>query len=87
MREQMETDQGYDEAVWNQMAEQMGLKHSHPEEYGGQGFGFIERVSFSRKWAAPAVHPVLLGCVLAAQAAPQWRRRRQERPPSRHCVR
>ena len=45
VREQMETDQGYDEAVWSQMAEQMGLQAlAIPEEYGGQGFGFIEQV-------------------------------------------
>ncbi len=39
----METEQGYDDAVWNQMAEQMGLQGLHiPEEYGGSGFGYVE---------------------------------------------
>jgi alkylation response protein AidB-like acyl-CoA dehydrogenase len=43
VREQMETDDGYDKAVWSQMAEQMGLQALHiPEEYGGQGFGYVE---------------------------------------------
>ena len=43
VREQMETDNGYDEAVWSQMAEQMGLQGLHiPEEYGGSGFGYVE---------------------------------------------
>ena len=43
VREQMETDKGYDEAVWTQMAEQMGLQGLHiPEEYGGSGFGYVE---------------------------------------------
>ena len=43
VREQMETDDGYDTAVWQQMAEQMGLQALHiPEEYGGQGFGYVE---------------------------------------------
>jgi alkylation response protein AidB-like acyl-CoA dehydrogenase len=39
----METDNGYDPAVWSQMAEQMGLQGLHiPEEYGGSGFGYVE---------------------------------------------
>ncbi len=43
VREQMETDQGYDIAVWSQMAEQMGLQAMIiPEEFGGQGFSFVE---------------------------------------------
>jgi alkylation response protein AidB-like acyl-CoA dehydrogenase len=43
VREQMETEQGYDEAVWNQMAEQLGLQSLIiPEEYGGQGYSFVE---------------------------------------------
>jgi alkylation response protein AidB-like acyl-CoA dehydrogenase len=43
VREQMETEAGYDEAVWRQMAEQMGLQGlSIPEEFGGSGFTFIE---------------------------------------------
>ena len=43
VREQMETESGFDPAVWNQMAEQMGLQGlSIPEEYGGSGFSFIE---------------------------------------------
>jgi alkylation response protein AidB-like acyl-CoA dehydrogenase len=43
VREQMETEGGYDTAVWKQMAEQMGLQGlAIPEEYGGSGFGYIE---------------------------------------------
>jgi len=43
VREQMETEQGYDEAVWRQMAEQMGLQGLHiPEEHGGSGFDYVE---------------------------------------------
>jgi alkylation response protein AidB-like acyl-CoA dehydrogenase len=43
VREQMETDAGYDADVWTQMAEQMGLQGLHiPEEYGGSGFGYVE---------------------------------------------
>ncbi len=43
VREQMETENGYDPAVWSQMGEQMGLQGlSIPEEYGGSGYGFVE---------------------------------------------
>jgi alkylation response protein AidB-like acyl-CoA dehydrogenase len=43
VREQMETEPGYDTAVWSQMAEQMGLQGlSIPEEYGGSGYSFVE---------------------------------------------
>ncbi len=43
VREQMDTEAGYDQAVWSQMAEQMGLQSLIiPEEYGGQGFTFVE---------------------------------------------
>ena len=43
VREQMETDKGYDDAVWSQMGEQMGLQGlAIPEEYGGSGYSFVE---------------------------------------------
>ena len=45
VRAMMETEKGYDEAVWSQMAEQLGLQSLViPEEHGGQGFGWIELV-------------------------------------------
>jgi alkylation response protein AidB-like acyl-CoA dehydrogenase len=43
VREQMETERGYDPAVWQQMSDQMGLPALIvPEEFGGQGYGFVE---------------------------------------------
>ncbi len=43
VRAQMETEAGYDQAVWSQMAEQMGLPALVvPEQYGGQGYTFVE---------------------------------------------
>ncbi len=43
VREQMETESGFDDAVWSQMAEQLGLQSLIiPEEYDGQGFGYVE---------------------------------------------
>ncbi len=46
VRRLMETDKGYDPAVWQQMAEQLGLQClALAEEYGGSGYGFIEQVA------------------------------------------
>ncbi len=43
VRRLMETTDGYDTAVWTQMAAEMGLQGLQiPEEYGGQGFSFVE---------------------------------------------
>ena len=43
VREQMETVNGFDPAVWAQMGSQMGLMGIHiPEEFGGMGFTYIE---------------------------------------------
>ncbi len=43
VRRLMEGTEGYDPAVWTQMAEQLGLQSLHiPEEFGGQGFTFVE---------------------------------------------
>ena len=43
VRRHMETVEGYDENVWKQMAQELGLQSLHiPEAYGGQGFSFVE---------------------------------------------
>ena len=45
VRRLMETESGYDEAVWKQMGEQMGLQGlAIPEEYGGSGYSYVELV-------------------------------------------
>jgi alkylation response protein AidB-like acyl-CoA dehydrogenase len=45
VRRLMETTEGYDPAVWSQMAEQLGLQGlAIPEEYGGSGFSYVELV-------------------------------------------
>jgi alkylation response protein AidB-like acyl-CoA dehydrogenase len=45
VRRLMETTEGYDPAVWSQMANQLGLQAlTIPEEYGGAGFGYVELV-------------------------------------------
>jgi alkylation response protein AidB-like acyl-CoA dehydrogenase len=43
VRRLMETTEGYDPATWSQMANELGLQSLIiPEEYGGQGFGYVE---------------------------------------------
>ena len=43
VRKLMDSEQGYDAAVWQQLSEGLGLPGIHiPEAYGGQGFGFVE---------------------------------------------
>jgi alkylation response protein AidB-like acyl-CoA dehydrogenase len=45
VRRLMDTTEGYDPAVWMQMANELGLQSLIvPEEFGGQGFGYIELV-------------------------------------------
>jgi alkylation response protein AidB-like acyl-CoA dehydrogenase len=43
VRRLMETEDGYDPAVWAQMGEQMGLQGlAIPEEFGGSGYSYVE---------------------------------------------
>ena len=45
VRRLMETTDGYDPAVWSQMADQLGLQGlAIPEEFGGQGFSYVELI-------------------------------------------
>jgi alkylation response protein AidB-like acyl-CoA dehydrogenase len=45
VRRLMETEEGYDPAVWSQMADQLGLQSlTIPEEYGGSGFSYVELI-------------------------------------------
>ena len=45
VREQMETEKGFDDAVWKQMAEQLGLQGLIiPEEFGGSGYSYVELI-------------------------------------------
>ena len=70
VREQMETDNGFDPAVWAQMGEQMGLQGlSIPEEFGGSGFSFIELgVVLEEMGRALLCAPYFSTVVLAANA-------------------
>ena len=43
VRRLMESREGYDSAVWQQLCAEVGLAGTHiPEEYGGGGFGPVE---------------------------------------------
>ncbi len=70
VREQMATEQGYDEAVWAQMSDQMGLQAlTIPEEFGGQGFGYVElTVVLEEMGRALLCAPFFSSVVLAANA-------------------
>ena len=70
VRRLMDTDEGYDPAVWSQMANELGLQSLIiPEEYGGQGFTFVElTVVLEEMGRALLCAPYFSSCVLAASA-------------------
>ena len=70
VRRLMETDEGYDPAVWSQMANELGLQSLHiPEEYGGQGFTWVELgIVLEEMGAALLCAPYYSTVVLAANA-------------------
>ena len=70
VRRLMETVDGYDEAVWKQMGQELGLQSLHiPEEYGGQGFTFVELgIVLEEMGRVLLCAPYLSTVVLAADA-------------------
>src|SRR6202790_5571515 len=70
VRRLMETTDGYDPAVWNQMAEQLGLQSlTIPEEFGGSGFSYVELiVVLEEMGAALLCAPFFSTVALAANA-------------------
>jgi len=70
VRRLMETTEGFDRAVWEQMANQLGLQAlAIPEEYGGAGFGYVELiVVFEEMGAALMCAPYFSTVALAANA-------------------
>ena len=70
VRRLMGTAEGYDPAVWSQMAEQLGLQGlAIPEEYGGSGFGVRElAIVLEEMGRALVCAPYLSTVVLAATA-------------------
>src|ERR1700722_14007693 len=70
VRAAIETEAGYDEALWQQMASQPRLPGlAPPEKYGGDGFGFAElQVVLEEMGRALTPSPFLASAVLAAGA-------------------
>jgi alkylation response protein AidB-like acyl-CoA dehydrogenase len=70
VRRLMETERGYDESVWKQMGEQLGLQGlAVPERFGGSGFGFVDlQIVLEEMGRSLLCAPFLSSCVLAAQA-------------------
>ena len=70
VRRLMETTEGFDKAVWDQMANQLGLQAlAIPEEYGGVGFGYVElTVVFEEMGAALLCAPYFATVALGANA-------------------
>jgi alkylation response protein AidB-like acyl-CoA dehydrogenase len=70
VRRLMETADGYDDVVWKDMAQQLGLQGiAIPERYGGSGSGFLElSVILEEMGRALACSPYFSTVVLAAQA-------------------
>jgi alkylation response protein AidB-like acyl-CoA dehydrogenase len=70
VRRLMETEAGYDPAVWSQMASQLGLQGlALPEEHGGSGYGFIEQIAVLEEMGrALLCAPYFSTVVLAATA-------------------
>jgi alkylation response protein AidB-like acyl-CoA dehydrogenase len=70
VREVMETENGTDQAVWEQAGSQLGLQGlAIPEEYGGAGFSFAEQAVVLEEFGAALYGgPYLASAVLAATA-------------------
>ena len=70
VRRLMDTTEGYDPAVWSQMADQLGLQSlAIPEEFGGSGFTYVELfVVLEEMGAALLCAPFFSSVALAANA-------------------
>src|SRR5262249_51743190 len=70
VRRLMETDSGYDPAVWRQMSEQLALQGLIvPERFGGGGFGYVELTTVMEEMGAALLcAPYFASVVLGAGA-------------------
>src|SRR5439155_1591170 len=69
VRRLMETTEGYDPAVWDQMANQLGLQGlAIPEEYGGSGYGFVELIVVLEEMGRSLLCAPYYSTILAANA-------------------
>src|SRR5580658_1146780 len=70
VRRLMETEAGWDAGAWREMNQQLGLCGVHvPEQYGGQGFSFVELgIVLEEMGRALVCAPYFASAVLAATA-------------------
>jgi alkylation response protein AidB-like acyl-CoA dehydrogenase len=70
VRRLMETEAGWDREGWRELNQQLGLTAVHiPEQYGGQGFGFVELgIVLEEMGRALLCAPYFASTVLAATA-------------------
>ena len=70
VRRLMETDEGFDPSVWSRMSSELGLPGLHvPEEFGGQGFSFVELgIALEEMGRAVFCAPYFSSAVLALSA-------------------
>ena len=77
VRRLMETPEGVDPAVWQQLAGQLGVVAlGIPESYGGAGGGQVERTVVFEEAGRSLLCAPLLSSVLAVEALLRSRRRR-----------
>ena len=70
VRKWMEEDEGFDREVWRQLSQDLGVPGIHiPEDYGGQGFGFVELAMVCEEMGRALLpSPFFASSVLAATA-------------------
>jgi alkylation response protein AidB-like acyl-CoA dehydrogenase len=70
VRKWMEEESGYDPEVWQRISRDLGLPGVHiPEDYGGQGFGFVELAMVCEEMGRALLpSPFFASTVLAATA-------------------
>jgi alkylation response protein AidB-like acyl-CoA dehydrogenase len=73
VRRLMETDSGFDEKLWSQIAEQGWQAMAIPEEYGGAGFTFMEQAILMEEmgrvlFPVPYLSSIVLGADLILTA-------------------
>lgn len=66
VRQMMEDDKGYSPALWQKMAELGWLGLAFPEEYGGQGLGFVDLTVILEEMGATLLPSPFLSTVLLA---------------------
>ena len=80
VRRLMETEEGFDDGLWQEIAAQGWQAMAIPEEYGGAGFSFLEMAILMEEmgrslFPAPFLSSVVLGADLIATAGTEEQRK------------